>query len=104
LFVLEDGEFIKQITVGTAGNNNIGFLEFTTSRRNEDDATKWNIQTFYGKQAELENEENKNPTAAPTCDKKATFNFWEKNEYLIGFYGEYDNNFITYLGAYTASI
>jgi len=35
---------------------------------------------------------------------KKTVNFTDNKEYLIGFYGEYDNNFITYLGAYTASI
>jgi len=46
---LEDGEFIKQVTVGTGGNNNICSLEFVTTRKDEDDPTKPNTKIFYGK-------------------------------------------------------
>jgi len=38
-------------------------------------------------------------------EQKKEWKFFENNRhYLIGFYGEYDNDSITYLGAYTASV
>lgn len=95
---LDPAEYIKTLKVRIAdANGKIGGFEFITTKKNrkilccgdpnntqEDDAGN-----------------TKNITLPPGTDK--VFDFTGDNGYLVGFYGQYDENYVTHLGAYVAT-
>jgi len=101
LAIMDDGEYVKGIEVTVAGNGKVGALEFRTTKKDPQDVTKENRILLYGVQHLQQNEDNKNVAPAPPGDKKP-FDFSKDSTYLVGFYGEYDDEYITYLGAYVA--
>jgi len=100
LAIFDDGEYCKAIEVTIAGNGKIGALEFRTTKKDPLDNKLENKVLLYGVQHLQQNEDNKNVAPAPPGEKKM-YDF-SKDGYLIGFYGEYDEEYITYLGAYVA--
>jgi len=90
---LEDGEYIKGIDVTVANaNNKIGALEFITTK-------KGRKQLMCG----ARNEEPKPPGTV----KKFDFTKAEPGNitgYVVGFYGQFYDDFITHLGVYIAPI
>ena len=103
LAIMDDGEYVKGLEITVAGNGKIGAVEFITTKKNQDDNKKDHRITLYGVQHLQQNEDNKNVAGPPPGDKKE-YDFYKDNSYLVGFYGEYDDENITYLGAYTAQI
>jgi hypothetical protein len=101
LAIFDDGEYCKGIEITVAGNGKIGAIEFRTTKKDPQDNTKENRVLLYGVQNLQQNEDNKNVAPAPPGDKKV-YDFYTNNSYLVGFYGEFDDEHITYLGAYTA--
>lgn len=88
----DDGEYIKGINVTIADSNNkIGALEFVTSK-------KGRKVKAYG---------SPNQTDLPPPGQTKTFSFGKGDSdsfpgYVVGFYGQMDDNYITHLGVYIA--
>jgi len=90
---LDDGEYIKGINVTTANaNNKIGALEFVTTKN--------------GRKAIMHGARNDEPKPLGTV-KSFDFSKPEPGNisgYVVGFYGQFDEDFITHLGVYIAPI
>jgi len=95
-FYLDNGEYIREIHVTTASaNKKIGCLDFITTYNGR--STK-----SYG--VGISRLEDIQSEPVPPGETKS-FNFL-KNEtpgYVVGFFGQYDDNHITQLGVYIAS-
>jgi hypothetical protein len=96
----DDGEYIKEINVITANSNGkIGVLEFITTNKNR------KVAAFGSTNANAE--DGKQNEQFPPGDVKK-FDFLKPDGdqfpgYVVGFYGEFDENYVTYLGVYIAS-
>lgn len=97
----DDGEYIKAINVTEASaNGKIGALEFITTN-------KGRKVLAYGS-ANANAEEGKQAEPLPPGETK-TFDFLKSEGenfpgYVVGFFGQYDDNHITYLGVYVAPL
>jgi len=97
----DDGEYIKAINVTVASaNGRIGALEFVTTNKNKK-------VLAYGS-ANANAEEGKQMEPLPPGDNKH-FDFLKSEGdhfpgYVVGFFGEYDDSTVTYLGVYVAPL
>jgi len=97
----DDGEYIKAINITTASaNGKIGAIEFITTN-------KGRKALAYGS-ANANAEEGKQQEPLPPGETK-TFDFLKGDGevfpgYVVGFFGQYDENHVTYLGVYVAPL
>lgn len=97
----DDGEYIKGINVTTASaNGKVGAIEFITTNKNRK-------VLAYGS-ANANAEEGKQMEPLPPGELKS-FDFLKGDGenfpgYVVGFFGEYDENHVTYLGVYVAPL
>jgi len=97
----DDGEYIKQITVTVAqANQKIGAIEFVTTN-------KGRKVLAYGS-ANANAEDGKQNEPLPPGDSKS-FEFLKSDGdkfpgYVVGFYGQYDESHITFLGVWVAPL
>ena len=93
LLHFEVGEYIKSLNLVISETNGlISGLEFTTTASNR----KVNACGII---------HNPDASVKLPAGKQIIFDFLKENQgFLVGFYGEYDNEYITYLGGYVASI
>jgi hypothetical protein len=96
----DPGEYLKQINLTTASaNGKVGAIEFVTTYNDRRTAS-------YGS-GTSRLDEGKNTEPLPPGETK-NFNFLKAEGenfpgYVVGFYGQYDENHITHLGVYVAS-
>lgn len=97
----DDGEYIKSIKLTVASaNSKIGAIEFITTNKDRK-------VLAYGS-ANANAEDGKQNEPLPPGDTK-TFDFLKGDGsnfpgYVVGFYGEYDENYVTFLGVYIAAL
>jgi hypothetical protein len=93
LLLFEPGEYIKSITTTISESHGyIAALEFTTTMKNKKHIS-FGVPT-------VDNQVNQQAQAPP--GKKVTIDFAKEGGYLVGFYGQYDGEYITHLGGYVA--
>lgn len=96
----DDGEYIKEINLTVASaNKKIGAIEFVTTNKDR------KVLAYGSNNANAE--EGKQSEPLPPGDTQK-FQFLKHDNdtfpgYVVGFYGQYDENHITYLGVYVAS-
>jgi len=97
----DDGEYIKAINLTVASaNGKVGAIEFVTTNKNRK-------VLAYGS-ANANAEEGKQMEPLPPGDTK-NFDFLKGDGenfpgYVVGFFGQYDENHVTYLGVYVAPL
>jgi len=97
----DDGEYIREINVTVASaNGKIGALEFVTTNKGR------KVLAYGSTNANAEDGKQSEPL--PPGDTKK-FDFLKSDGdnfpgYVVGFYGQHDENHITYLGVYVAPL
>mmetsp|Transcript_15682 Transcript_15682/g.13381 ORF Transcript_15682/g.13381 Transcript_15682/m.13381 type:complete len:282 (+) Transcript_15682:82-927(+) len=97
----DDGEYIREINVTTASaNQKVGAIEFVTTNKGR------KVLAYGSTNANAEDGKQSEPLP-PGDTKKFDFLKGEGDNfpgYVVGFYGQYDENHITYLGVYVAPL
>jgi hypothetical protein len=97
----DDGEYIREINVTTAqANGKIGALEFVTTNKGR------KVLAYGSTNANAEDGKQSEPLP-PGDTKKFDFLKGDGDNfpgYVVGFYGQHDENHITYLGVYVAPL
>ena len=97
----DDGEYIKSINITVASaNKKIGAIEFVTTNKSR------KVLAYGSVNADAE--EGKQMEPLPPGETKS-FDFLRADGenfpgYVVGFFGQYDKNHITYLGVYVAPL
>lgn len=101
---LDEGEYIRGINVTVAeANGKIGGLEFLTTKRGRKILVQGSVQT-----AATTGVEERPRDPLPPGETK-NFDFSKGTEenfpgYVVGFFGQYDDNNVNYLGVYITSL
>jgi len=97
----DDGEYIREINVTVASaNNKIGAIEFVTTNKGR------KVLAYGSTNANAEDGKQSEPLP-PGETKKFDFLKADGDNfpgYVVGFYGQHDENHITYLGVYVAPL
>jgi len=97
----DDGEYIREINVTTAqANGKIGAIEFVTTNKGR------KVLAYGSTNANAEDGKQSEPLP-PGDTKKFDFLKGDGDNfpgYVVGFYGQHDENHITYLGVYVAPL
>jgi len=97
----DDGEYIREINVTTAqANGKIGAIEFVTTNKGR------KVLAYGSTNANAEDGKQSEPLP-PGDTKKFDFLKGDGDHfpgYVVGFYGQHDENHITYLGVYVAPL
>jgi hypothetical protein len=94
---LDDAEYIKEIKVTTASaNGKIGALEFLTSFKDTRSFHSYGVGV-----SKFQDNANNQP-APPGETVSYKFKKGDVPQYVVGFYGQFDDSHITQLGVYTA--
>jgi hypothetical protein len=97
----DDGEYIREINVTTAtANGKVGAIEFVTTNKGR------KVLAYGSTNANAEDGKQSEPLP-PGDTKKFDFLKGDGDNfpgYVVGFYGEHDENHITYLGVYVAPL